>query len=143
MSEFDKLEGDAQKFAREHREQAKKGEEGDRGQEATSQDTQKVASLIRGAKLAMLTTTAPDGTLTSRPMGLQGTDFDGTLWFFTEHNSRKVAHIAAHPQVNVTISAPVSATWVSLTGTGMEVDDPPGSGAVERRRRSLVPSWSR
>jgi general stress protein 26 len=90
----------------------------------SSQDTQKVADLVRGNKLAMLTTMATDGTLTSRPMGLQETDFDGSLWFFTEHSSRKVAHIAAHPQVNVTISAPVSATWVSLTGTGTEVDDP-------------------
>jgi general stress protein 26 len=92
--------------------------------EAPSQDTQKVAGLIRGSKLAMLTTTAPDGTLTSRPMGLQETDFDGSLWFFLEHSSRKVAHIAVHPQVNVTVSAPVSATWVSLTGTGTVVDDP-------------------
>jgi general stress protein 26 len=92
--------------------------------EAAGQETRKVAGLIRSTKLAMLTTTAPDGTITSRPMGLQETDFDGTLWFFTEHSSRKVAHIAAHPQVNVTVSAPVSATWVSLTGTGTEIDDP-------------------
>jgi general stress protein 26 len=92
--------------------------------EAPSQDTQKVAGLIHGSKLAMLTTTAPDGTLISRPMAVQETGFDGTLWFFTEHSSRKVAHIAAQPQVNVTVSAPLSATWVSLTGTGTEVDDP-------------------
>lgn len=92
--------------------------------DAPDQEIQKVAALIRGNKLAMLTTTAPDGTLTSRPMALQETDFDGSLWFFTEHSARKVAHIAADPQVNVTVSAPVSATWVSLTGTGTEVDDP-------------------
>jgi general stress protein 26 len=92
--------------------------------ETPNQDTQKVAGMIRDSKLAMLTTTAPDGTLTSRPMALQETDFDGSLWFFIEHNSRKVAHITAQPQVNVTVSAPVSATWVSLTGTATEVDDP-------------------
>jgi general stress protein 26 len=89
-----------------------------------NEDTQKVADLIRGTKLAMLTTIAADGTLISRPMGLQETDFDGSLWFFTEHSSRKVTHIAANPQVNVTVGAPVSATWVSLTGDGREVDDP-------------------
>jgi len=34
-------------------------------------------------------------------MGLQETDFDGDLWFFTGYDSRKTTHIAANPQVNV------------------------------------------
>ena len=121
MSEFDKLDG-----AQAGVNQAASDQAGGNQvmTEPPNQDTQKVAGLIRGSKLAMLTTMTPDGTLTSRPMALQEADFDGSLWFFTEHSSRKVTHITAHPQVNVTVSAPVSATWVSLTGTATEVDDP-------------------
>ena len=81
----------------------------------------KVAELITGNHLGMLNTTAEDGTLISRPMALQEVEFDGDLWFFPERDSRKVRQIAAHPQVNVTISS--TSTWVSLTGTARVVDD--------------------
>ncbi len=54
----------------------------------------------------MLTTRAPDGTLVSRPMALQEVEFDGDLWFFADAGSRKVAHLAADPQVNVTVGGP-------------------------------------
>ncbi len=84
-------------------------------------DTRRVAELIRGNRLAMLTTVAPDGTLTSRPMGLQEADFDGDLWFFVERDSRKMVHVAHHPQVNVTVAS--GSTWVSLTGEAVEVED--------------------
>ena len=84
-------------------------------------DTRRVAELIRGNRLAMLTTVAPDGTLTSRPMGLQEADFDGDLWFFVERDSRKMVHVAHHPQVNVTVAS--GSTWVSLTGEAVEAED--------------------
>ena len=84
----------------------------------------------------MLTTTAPDGTLMSRPMGLQEVEFDGDLWFFAERSSRKVAHVTAHPQVNVTVSTGTS--WVSLTGRARVVED-------DARKRELwnavVEAW--
>jgi hypothetical protein len=48
--------------------------------QAHDEDTRKVAGLIKGnPPKAMLTTTAPDGTLTSRPMALQEVEFDGDL----------------------------------------------------------------
>ena len=87
----------------------------------TTKESEKVAELIKGNRIAMLTTTAPDGTLTSRPMALQEVAFDGDLWFFAERSSRKLAHVAAHPVVNVTIGS--GSTWVSLTGTTSVVAD--------------------
>ena len=81
----------------------------------------KVAELIKGNRTGMMSTTAEDGTLMSRPMALQEVEFDGDLWFFAERDSRKVAQIATDPQVNVTISS--SSTWVSLTGTAAVVTD--------------------
>jgi general stress protein 26 len=81
----------------------------------------KVAELLGDARFGMFTTTAPDGTLTSRPMALQEAEFDGDLWFFAERGSRKLQHIGADPQVNVTVGS--GSTWVSLTGGASLVDD--------------------
>ncbi|WP_035855413.1 pyridoxamine 5'-phosphate oxidase family protein [Cryptosporangium arvum] len=86
-------------------------------------DARTVSELIKSSgRIGMLTTTAPDGTLTSRPMALQEVEFDGDLWFFAERVSRKVAHLAAHPGVNVTVGS--GTTWVSLAGTATLEDDP-------------------
>jgi general stress protein 26 len=81
----------------------------------------KVAALIKGNRIGMLTTTAQDGTLISRPMALQETEFDADLWFFAERTSRKVAHLNFNPQANVTVGS--ASSWVSLTGTAEIIDD--------------------
>ena len=87
----------------------------------TPDGTRKVAELLRGERIGMLTTTSPEGTLTSRPMSLQHVEFDGDLWFFASRSSRKVAHLTADPQVNVATVG--SSSWVSLTGHALVVDD--------------------
>src|SRR3954447_13373448 len=61
------------------------------------EQTQKVAELIKGERFAFLTTTSPDGTLTSRPMTLQEVEFDGDLWFFAERDSNPVRHVMTSP----------------------------------------------
>ncbi|WP_199423696.1 pyridoxamine 5'-phosphate oxidase family protein [Actinotalea solisilvae] len=96
----------------------------------TDDGARRVAALLADERTAMLTTTAPDGTLMSRPMALQEVEPDGDLWFFAQRSSRTVAHLAAHPQVNVTVSS--ASTWVSLTGTARVVTD-------DARKREL---WS-
>jgi general stress protein 26 len=88
----------------------------------SDEQTQKVAELLRGERFAFLTTTTPDGTLTSRPMTLQEVEFDGDLWFFAERDSNPVRHIAASPQVNVGVGS--GGSWVSLTGRARVVEDP-------------------
>ncbi|WP_448626415.1 pyridoxamine 5'-phosphate oxidase family protein [Geodermatophilus sp. URMC 64] len=102
----------------------------------TSDDTTKVAELLKDERFGLFTTTAPDGTLISRPMTMQEVEFDGDLWFFAARNSRKVAHVTANPQVNVATSG--SSSWVSLTGHAAVVDDP------EKKRElwnSVVGAW--
>ena len=56
----------------------------------SAEDTRKVAELIKGQKFGFLTTTTPEGKLTSRPMALQEVEFDGDLWFFTYADAPKV-----------------------------------------------------
>ncbi len=88
----------------------------------TTDETRKVAELLKDERTAVFTTTAPDGTLMSRPMSMQEVEFDGDLWFFASRSSRKVTHVTTSPQVNVATSG--SSSWVSLTGHAVVVDDP-------------------
>jgi len=87
----------------------------------TTEETTRVAELLKDERTGLFTTIAPDGTLISRPMAMQEVEFDGDLWFFAERGSRKVAHITANPQVNVSTSG--SSSWVSLTGHAVVIDD--------------------
>jgi general stress protein 26 len=102
----------------------------------TTDETGKVAELLKGQRIGMLTTTDALGTLISRPMALQEVEFDGDLWFFAERTSRKVAHISASPHVNVTVGS--GSTWVSLTGSARVVED-----AAKKRElwNSAVEAW--
>lgn len=83
-----------------------------------------LAELIHGIRFAMLTTTARDGSLHSRPMATQESRFDGDLWFFTGLASHKVEDILERPQVNVAFADPSRQRYVSVVGQAELVDDP-------------------
>ena len=102
----------------------------------TEDSTRKVAQLLAGERIGFLTTTTPEGKLTSRPMALQEVEFDGDLWFFAERTAPWVAHLAASPQVNVGVGS--GGSWVSLTGFAAVVDD-----VTKKRglRNGAVEAW--
>ena len=83
----------------------------------------KLAELIKDVRIAMLTTTRPDGRLVSRPLGTQEIEFAGDLWFATGADSGKVDEIAANPYVNVSYASTSDNTYVSLSGLAQVVDD--------------------
>ncbi len=87
----------------------------------TDNGTAKVVDLAKDIHVSMLTTVDADGHFVSRPMGQQEVEADGTLWFFAERDSRKVAHITANSYVNVTLTS--SSTWISISGTARIVQD--------------------
>jgi general stress protein 26 len=87
----------------------------------TDDSTRRVADLLEGQRIGFLTTTTPDGKLTSRPMALQEVEFDGDLWFFAERAAPWVAALATSPQVNVGVGS--GGSWVSLSGSASVVDD--------------------
>lgn len=84
----------------------------------------KVRKFIRGSRVAMLTTQAPDGTLRSRPMATVEAEFDGDLWFFTRASAPKAVEITDHAQVNVAYADVEDGRFVSVSGTAMLVHDP-------------------
>jgi general stress protein 26 len=87
-------------------------------------DIQKLAKLIKGINVAMLTTREADGTLRSRPMATQDQDdFDGTLWFFTQADTGKVQEIGRDHQVNLSYAQPDDNRYVSISGRANLVRD--------------------
>lgn len=76
----------------------------------------KLAETIRGIRVAMLTTAAPDGALRSRPMATQQVEDGEDLWFFTKEHSGKVEEVKADAHVNLAYADPESQRYVSVTG---------------------------
>lgn len=91
---------------------------------AHAESLTRLRELIKGIKFAMLTTVERDGSLRSRPMTVQETEFDGDMWFFTEADAPKVGEIAHDRQVNVAFAEPGDQRYVSLSGTATLVRDP-------------------
>lgn len=82
---------------------------------------EKAVALMRKARIAMLTTVAPDGSLVAKPMATQEVESDGDLYFICERDSDKARNIASHPHVNVAYSG--DSSWVSLAGRAEVVND--------------------
>lgn len=83
----------------------------------------KIADMIKGIHIAMMTTIDEHGSLRSRPMGTQKVEFDGDLWFFTDKSSTKVKEVEKHREVNISYSKPDDNTYVSVSGKGKLVTD--------------------
>lgn len=88
------------------------------GQDA---DAAKIVELIKKQHIAMVTTVAEDGTLKSRPMGIQRVTEDGSLYFFVARSSEQAQCVAARPDVNVALSS--SDHWVAVAGRATLVRD--------------------
>jgi general stress protein 26 len=87
-------------------------------------EIQKLVSMIKDIKFAMLTTVSEEGTIHSRPMAtLKIDDFDGNLWFFSRKNSLKNHNIAADQHVNLSYVNPDKHHYASLCGQATISDD--------------------
>ncbi len=104
----------------------------------TRQDEkEKIWSLIKGARVAMLTSER-DGRLYSRPMVASQKGFDGSLWFFTRKSSPKVAEVEGHRQVNVAYASASDNSYVSLSGVANLVED---RAAIEAHWNEWIKTW--
>jgi general stress protein 26 len=95
-------------------------------------DIKKLGELIKGIRVAMLTTADEEGRLHSRPMANQDDVFDGTLWFFTESNSAKVNELQRDRHVNLSYADPSDNRYVSVSGTA----------SVSKDRDKMKELWS-
>jgi len=76
----------------------------------------KIWDLIRDVKVAMLTTSGPQGELRSRPMASQEIGFDGDLWFLSRQQSGKVEEIEHGSRVSLTYVNNDRHAYVALSG---------------------------
>lgn len=81
----------------------------------------KIAEIIAGTRVCMLTTTDATGPMASRPMAVLEAAFDGELWFVTDRGSRKVDQVRRGAHVNVSFSS--KGSWVSIPGDAEIVRD--------------------
>lgn len=84
-------------------------------------DLQHLQAIMKDVRVAMVTTTSSDGSLTSRPMATQQADFDGDAWFITARDSDLAQEVATGSQVNVAYSG--ASSWLSLSGRAEVVVD--------------------
>ena len=84
---------------------------------------EKLAELIRVARIGMLATLEPNGTLRSRPLATLQLDAQGRLWFFSSVSAPKVGEIDRHSQVNVSYCDPDKQDYVSISGAAEVVRD--------------------
>jgi general stress protein 26 len=103
-----------------------------------AENIDKVGKLIKGIKVAMLTTACPDGSLRSRPMATLDRPFDGTLWFFTQADAPKVEEVRRHEQVNVSYASPEEQNYVSVSGRASVV---PGRDRVKEFWSPVLRAW--
>lgn len=98
----------------------------------------KIADLIKGIHIAMMTTLAPDGSIDARPMAVQNTAFDGTLWFLTRQSSEKVGEIHRDHHVTVTFANPSDSNYLSLKGRATVSYD---RGKIHELWNSMYKAW--
>jgi len=93
------------------------------GKDQSSEQLDKLRSLIEGIETAMLTTVDLHGRLRSRPMATVMMDETGSLWFFTNEFSGKVHEVMQNNHVNVAYSHPGKNNYVSVTGEAELITD--------------------
>ena len=78
----------------------------------------KLRGMIGSTRFCMLATVQSDGSLRSRPMAAQQTDYSaqGQLWFFTQRHSHKVDELKQQPNVNVAFVAQGETLFISVSG---------------------------
>jgi len=103
---------------------------------ATKEELEKIGTLVKAAKVALLTTTNSHGQLVSRPLAVQEVEFDGDLWFFTQRPTDKTDEIAANPQVNAALES--GKGYLSIAGTASIVED---RAKMEQLWNKQVEAW--
>jgi general stress protein 26 len=76
----------------------------------------KLKALIETVRIALLTTVDLDGSLHTRPVETLRCDSDGTLWFFTDHQSPKAHELARDMRVSLGYAEPAKRIYVAVAG---------------------------
>jgi general stress protein 26 len=100
----------------------------------TANPDRKLRKLLKGFRVAMLTTVAPGGVLRSRPMATARAQGDGDVWFLTKAGTPKVGEVQENQRVNIGYASTKDGRYVSLSGTATVVKDPQRVQDLWRKR---------
>ena len=92
-------------------------------EQAKKKTQEEIREMVKDIRFAMLCTNDKNGHIHSRPMGTQGMDKDGNVWFLTDKDSSKIEEIKKNPNVCVCYSSPSDNTYVCVMGKATQVDD--------------------
>jgi general stress protein 26 len=76
----------------------------------------KIADIIKDIRIAMLSSITPEGTIHSRPMATQESEFEGELLFLTRQESSKTVEIAHDSRVTLNYVDSKNYRFVTLSG---------------------------
>ena len=96
-------------------------------------ETSHLLDVVSQFETAMLVTHDLSGMLRARPMSIAEVEKNGTLWFFTAHDSGKAPELEKDSRVAVVMQGP--SRYVSITGTARLTREP------ERLERLWRESW--
>jgi general stress protein 26 len=102
------------------------------------QAIKKIAEMIKDVRIAMLSTVTPQGTIHSRPMATQESEFEGELLFLTRQESSKIDEIAHGSQVTLNYVDSKDHRFVTLTGHATLSKD---RATIHRLWNPLYKAW--
>ncbi len=88
----------------------------DKAQDQQEHGRAALLELLKKYDTAILTTVSPDGSLHSRPMGMQKAEPDMDIWFASGLDSSKVRDLEADPRVNLAFYDTPGKGYVSVSG---------------------------
>ena len=99
---------------------------------------EKIGTLIKGIHICMMTTVGKDGSMDARPMAVQDTPFDGTVWFLTRGSSEKVDEVQNDRHVTLSFAEPSDSKYVTLKGKASVSED---RSKIHELWNSMYKAW--
>ena len=100
---------------------------------------QKIADIVKDIDYAVLGTRAPgDGAMHARPMAYRSAEADGTFWFFSKLDSRKVKELKADSNTLLSFADPKKQNFVTVAGKSRIVED---RAVVKEKWSEIYRAW--
>ena len=91
--------------------------------EDQKEQMEKFKELINEVRTCIFITKSGEGKLKGRPMAAAKVEDDGSIWFFTNEYSGKVAEVSHESEIFLTFSSPSKNSYVVLTANATLSDD--------------------
>ncbi len=98
----------------------------------STEAVKKIKTMIDNIGTCMFYTKAIVGDHNTRPMAVIEVDYNGTLWFFTSLQSKKVQEIEKDPEVHLAFAHPGKDSYLDIRGRA----------SIETDRKSIEEKWN-